>query len=563
MFNKLNNIYYSPKFLGPIFETELLFASRRKRTFFIMSLYILLICLPLILFILEFQSNSMSASYVINLSSSSQVIVSGALVFMNFVLPLLTILILSNSIAKDIQKRRISEILSTPITSSQYVLGKLFSRLFQIFILMLIMLPVFTILRTFGGISWSVLWQGLLLNAMNVLFAGSLTLLISSYSQKFFSTVIRVVLLRYIIKSIIFSIGMLFLFVYNQNLIFNQNFRSSSPMLMIIFSSSSIFPFFCVIFGGLWILADAALTIIISGLLLLWTKSRVRKLSSNLTANSNRINRKTKSTRQESITTKIKGSPIIWLECKRNLFFRGKVSTILTYALLYLFCILVLVFLFTKDTYNDPEAYMYIYGIAFFFASFITISTAASSITIEKESGTWISVLLTPYSEKQIFIDKIFAIAKKVLPVWIPFLVFVFVSVYFTSISWLIVPFALLSIFQALLFLISTGLIFSMHLKSSSTATILSASLVAVAWILMLFIGIQSDILPNLFMYATPIAQPILIAISLEHGINTHTALNFIPWTLLALIVNTLIAYLAINTGFNNCRKNYFEEISQ
>ena len=80
-----------------------------------------------------------------------------------------------NAVSGEITAGTLGVLMTTPIPPFQIVLGKLLSRLLQIFLLLAITLPLLAAVRVFGGVPWDSVVYSLLLIAAASLLAGSIS----------------------------------------------------------------------------------------------------------------------------------------------------------------------------------------------------------------------------------------------------------------------------------------------------------------------------------------------------------------------------------------------------
>jgi ABC-2 type transport system permease protein len=88
----------------------------------------------------------------------------------------LAVILMSTAISDEIYHSTLGVLMTTPINSFQIVIGKLFSNLLQIVILIGISLPLLSLVRVFGGVPWSFVWSSLCVTLTAIVFAGSLSL---------------------------------------------------------------------------------------------------------------------------------------------------------------------------------------------------------------------------------------------------------------------------------------------------------------------------------------------------------------------------------------------------
>ena len=141
---------------GPVFDKELRVSSRQRRNYFLRFAYIfiLMIILMLIWGRVSYYRGS-SVLQVSRLAQAGRNIVIYIVWFQFCAVQLIAVVMLSNSISDEIYHKTLGVLITTPITSTQIVIGKLLSKLLQIILLLAISLPLLAIIRIFGGVPWN------------------------------------------------------------------------------------------------------------------------------------------------------------------------------------------------------------------------------------------------------------------------------------------------------------------------------------------------------------------------------------------------------------------------
>ena len=114
---------------GPIFDKELRVASRRKRYYWLRAAFIILLLILIYsAWSIETRLGSGSAAYVSSRMSTISRGVVNVVVWLEFItLPLLAALMMSNAVSREINRRTLDVLLTTPITALQIAMGKLLS----------------------------------------------------------------------------------------------------------------------------------------------------------------------------------------------------------------------------------------------------------------------------------------------------------------------------------------------------------------------------------------------------------------------------------------------------
>jgi ABC-type transport system involved in multi-copper enzyme maturation permease subunit len=168
---------------GPIFDKELRVASRRVRWYVLRVGYAAALTF---LIMVTWSATVRSGPAVVLASRMPEVAktVTTAVTWLQFLAAQgLAVILLSSAIGEEIRKGTLSALLTTPITSFQIVVGKLLSRMLQVLVLLAMSLPVLAILRLFGGVPWEYLLAGGCVTLTTTLFAGALSLWLSTYCR--------------------------------------------------------------------------------------------------------------------------------------------------------------------------------------------------------------------------------------------------------------------------------------------------------------------------------------------------------------------------------------------
>jgi ABC-2 type transport system permease protein len=201
-FSKLVN----PAWLtGPIFDKELRVSSRRRRNYIVRFAYLLLLTVfVVIVWLATVELQPQGAAYQTSRMSVAGMAIVGTIILFQFLaLQLIAVIMLSTAISDEIYNRTLGVLMTTPVTSFQIVMGKLFSRLLQLILLLAISLPLLAVVRVFGGVPWRYLVSSLCITLTAVIFAGSLSLYFSIGNPRAYVVILKTV----------FTLGLLFHFI--------------------------------------------------------------------------------------------------------------------------------------------------------------------------------------------------------------------------------------------------------------------------------------------------------------------------------------------------------------
>ncbi|KKK77178.1 hypothetical protein LCGC14_2856220, partial [marine sediment metagenome] len=173
---------------GPIFGKELRTSSRRRRTYVLRSVYlILLTAFVVLVWLAEVQRGlhrGSLASRVAYMPEAGKIIIMCIVWFQFCAMQLVAVVMLSTAISDEIHGRTLGVLMTTPINSFQVVMGKLLSKLWQLIILVGISLPLLAVVRVFGGVPWEFLVAGVCTTLTAMLFAAAVAMFFSVYCRR-------------------------------------------------------------------------------------------------------------------------------------------------------------------------------------------------------------------------------------------------------------------------------------------------------------------------------------------------------------------------------------------
>ena len=316
-------------------------------------------------------------------------------------------------------------------------MGKLFSRLWQLVLLIAISLPLLAMLRVFGGIPWNYLVETLCITACTVLFIGAVTL--------FFSILFRrayvVIIFSVITLGIIFALIPLMLFLLDDpmDLISGRTVEKIiihiSPHVMLAVITERMFSTFGTRFALYWFVPCILMTGA-SGLVLWAACARVRKTAlKHMTPKISRKQYKMPSRQSKtywlyrpfflhSMVRRTIGTGMVWKEFLHPVLGRFRKLVFISFILMIAaFVISVFWVIAFGDIFLFTMVMVFSVVGLLSLAVLFTIIIPATYITSEKESGTWLILLTTCYSDLQILGGKIIGIFRRILFVWLPFLI--------------------------------------------------------------------------------------------------------------------------------------------
>jgi ABC-type transport system involved in multi-copper enzyme maturation permease subunit len=528
---------------GPIFDKELRVSSRRRRNYILRFTYLALLTIFLVLVWLEEVKYRGSAAYRISrMARAGQTITVFIIWFQFCITQLIAIIILSTSISDEIYNRTLGLLMTTPINSFQIVMGKLFSKLLQLILLLAVSLPLLAIVRVFGGVPWDYVITSLCITLTAIIFVGSLSLFFSIFSRRAYVVIIETVLtLGAFFALLPFLVAMFWHTLQlrqaiSENTLFTVLFHPNPYGIMAFTTEMMVNPR-----GGggmptlIWPL-HCVIMLAASALVLAFSVKKVRKVALRQaigqfdTFRQRRRLRK-KSSLEATVLEKsvgrirrINGLPAIWKELRTPMF-RGRKLTLFIVISLGLVVLSITYFLCAQNNMLDSEEAHMIYTTVFLSLGILfTIVIPPTCITSEKESRSWPLLLATTLSDWHILFGKFIGAVRRCLSIW----VFLFGHIIFFSYTGWIHPIAILQIAiltaWIIVFFSCTGLYFSSRFKHTTTAVVMNFGLAAVIWglipllmVLIMEITRMGDDLVENYCNAIPFVQALVVMDATAH----------------------------------------------
>ena len=496
---------FNPVWLtGPLLDKELRVSSRRRRNYFLRFAYVILLTIFVaIVWISVVKFQGTAAYQKSRMALAGKTIITTIVMFQFIATQLIAIIMLSTSISDEIYHRTLGVLMTTPITSFQIVIGKLFSKLLQLILLLAISLPLLAIVRIFGGVPWDYVLSSLCITLTAVIFAGSLSLYFSIGNRRAYVVIIKTV----------FTFGVLFAFfptVFGALFALLRSPGVVSPILMVLFAH--INPFGAMSFNTAMMMSPTMpagmpsfywplhCVLMLGGSALLITRSvkivrkvALRQAVGQLDLTSKRKYRKQKTALSKApgeqelagLIRRVKGSPVLWKELRapiiqgaegRNSII-GLAVTIAALLLTYATC--------AKEKCLDMDFTHIAYTLMFMLIGMIfNMVLSATSITSEKESRAWPILLATSMNDWQILWGKAVGVFRRCLPIWFLLAghILLFVSVRYIH------PIAIVHMFMLIaglvVFLTCVGIYFSILFKRTTSAVVANFALAVVLWII-------------------------------------------------------------------------------
>ncbi|MEN6309523.1 MAG: ABC transporter permease subunit, partial [Anaerohalosphaeraceae bacterium] len=557
-------------------------SSRRKRTYVLRSLYLLLLLLFVVLLWIEQVDRTSYANpiYQVSRMSEAGLIISTLIVWFQFVAAQIILGIsLSTAISDEIYSRTLGVLMTTPITSVQIVLGKLFSKFLIVLQLVLISIPMLGIVRIFGGIPWMYILSSLYLTITTTLMIGSIGLLWSIFCRRAYVSIIAVVLTVVAVfgLSALFFIIMIDIFDLHKTLgepfLFNF-FYVTNPYATYIFNSIHYLEPGGIgkmthhwILNGIVMLALSVFLLCIASIFV--RRAALSQIAGDRAAESGAKRRRNRPPREIPIRT-VSSNPVLWKECSAPLLGRRKkwmFGVIIAGLALVLLSYILLACMSFKPL-RQEETHLFYICVFMGLGMLFTLIIPATAISSEKESNSWIILLASPLTERQIVWSKCIGSIRRCLPAWL----FLFLHLLLFVSKGTIHPVSLLQVSMLcigiIVFLTGTGIYFSYRFRHTTTAVIWNISFAAVLWLLIPFVSVVffnimrwrgAEELAEIYMDANPFVQGVAVISAAIHSggesepldynwINSSNLSNV--WTANVWMFVVMLAYIVVGWAF-------------
>ena len=519
---------------GPIFDKELRVSSRRRRNYVLRFAYLVLLMIFIVIaWVSAVESFGSASVQTAKMSDAGMAVITTILMFQFIVMQLLAIVMLSTSISDEVYNRTLGVLMTTPINSFQIVMGKLFSKLLQLILLLAISLPLLAIVRVFGGVPWHFVISSLCITLTAVIFAGSLSLFFSVRGKRAYAVILKTA----------FTLGTLYLFL---------------PVMVgfLVFRAVKQYAFFTglihvnpfvAIWGGIaemiepgstagefwffWPL-HCAVMLLASAVLLAWSMKVVRTVAlaqavgqSEVSRRGRRRRRKEKAAASNAVRPetagrirRIKGAPIVWKELRTPMIQGGSSKGFFGF-MAAVFAMLVTYLVFVKEDLLDEDFTHMTYVLIFVVLGLITnMVLSATSITTEKESRSWPILLATPLGDWQILMGKLVGVFRRCLPIWLLLAAHVIFFVLLGFIHVVTVFHLAIIVSWIVVFLSCTGIYFSARFKRTTAAVVANLALALTIWaVTPVVLGFMMEIFDHYetferYMSVNPVVQALVVA---------------------------------------------------
>ena len=480
---------------GPIFDKELRVASRQRRTYVLRFVYVALLSLAFVTQVLNtyfVQSALGGSSSVARVSQMGQMAMNAVLVviWVQFLAgQLLAIVLLSGAIGDEVRKHSLDVLLVSPISSVQVVLGKLFSRLLQLVLLLAVGLPMLAVIRAFGGVPWESLVAATCITLTAVVFTGSLSLFLSA-AHRNSQSVTAGAILWCLIAWVGIPVVLSFLHwkghvgasvvetvscLSNPFLILGRETRMMMTPGARLATPLTSWPMHCAVMLG------------VSVVILLLAMYKVRRAAQGAVGGNGEVRggQQVASSRWNRFCGKairrVRGSPIVWRELVRPVFSRGWRGAVQMILLALVICggVAALIYVFVNER-SQFNTLCFVAAVLFeILFAFAVASSAASAIAREKEARALAVLLTIPCDDKIILRGKVIGILRRGLPLLALAIAFGLLAMLSTPDSpgpntLMVIARFEIGLAGSVIFLMGLGLCLSAYLKTTTAAQALT-----------------------------------------------------------------------------------------
>lgn len=555
------DLFNPVRLMGPIFDKELRVSSRRRRNYFLRFVYVVLLTIFVATAwaaVVKFEGTSLFQKS--RMAVAGKTIITTIVTFQFIATQCIAIIMLSNSISDEIYHRTLGVLMTTPISSFQIVMGKLFSKLLQIILLLAISLPLLAVVRIFGGVPLEYVLSSLCITLTAVIFAGSLSLNFSIGNRRSYVVIIKtavticiffifipILLTALLAPRWIGSIGFLSPVssfpIWGPILLHLNPFTAMSVNTAMMVSPTTVgglffyWPVHCVLMltasaflitRAVKVVRKVALRQAVGAVELI-PKHRLRKSRTSLLTN--RISDNT------GIIREIKGSPVLWKERRAPLIQGGEGRNSIIGLVITIIVLLITYGICAVQGVLDEDFTHVSYTLMFIIiGSIFTIVPSATCITSEKESSAWPILMVTSLSEWQIIIGKALGVFYRCLPVWLLLAGHIIIFILVGYIHPIAIVHLTILIMGLTAFLIGLGLYCSSRFKRTTSAVVADFIFNGVFWaVIPIVLELEQAIFHrvdifNFFTSANPLIQASVIMSGAGGRANARSALSSLEY---------------------------------
>jgi ABC-type transport system involved in multi-copper enzyme maturation permease subunit len=492
---------------GPIFDKELRVSSRRRRNYVLRASYLLL--LTTFVGLAWWGGVVAQAGPAVyrqtQMPELGRSVVATVVIFQFVALQIVAAMMLSTSVSEEVDRRTLGVLMATPVRNTQIVLGKLFSKLLQLALLVAACLPLLLLVRIFGGVPWGFLLRGLSITATAVLFVGCLSMFFSTVFRQGYVAALVTLGVLVAIPTLYGLLAMLVAaFDRHASLIGSRRMSEILGVTMTCLNPSvAIGMEVARLFspGGLpvpwwtW-LVHCGVMLGLSAGLLAWSARRVRvvgvamatgalgrRRSRRRGSSARASSRRGQLPRIRSAVRRVRGSPLIWRELRTRLSRRRWMALAGLITVSTIVVLLDLVAAAVDGLGGAIEVVAVILTVALTMLGLVAaVVPAAVSIAGERAARTFAILLATPVTDGHVVVAKLLGAVRRSAPAWVPLGVHLLALTVFRWAHVVALMHVAIVIGGVTVFLAGAGLLLSACLRRTSAAVLLSVGLVLALW---------------------------------------------------------------------------------
>lgn len=545
---------------GPIFDKELRVSSRRRRNYSLRFFYVLVLTIFVAVVWLSYMDIRGNATVQQALmAEAGKRIITRIVAFQFVAMQLLAVIMLSNAISDEVYHRTLGLLMTTPINGLQIVMGKVLSRMLQLVVLLAITLPILAIVRVLGGVSWNYLLSSLCITLTATVFAGSLSLLMSIENRRTYAVIMRTL---FVLVSFYFVLPLMLGAMWGRGFsvmpIVQSLHRSMLTIILVhvnpvaglsIATLEMLAPGWQAMPYS-WPLQCVAM-LFLSALVLMWAMVIVRKVA--LRQATGQLDawfqpRRWRPRARRSATAvvegcpqgtikRVQGPPVVWRELRapfiagvdnRNSYI-GLVITLVALLFTYISSA-------RAGVLDESFAHGAYVALFLFLGTVVNAVFAATRITSEKESQSWLLLLATPLSDGEILFGKAVSAVRRCLPIWCLLAGHVLVFVVIGYIHPVAVIHLFLLVAWVSCFVTTVGLYFSTRFARTTSAMVTTFGVILGLWVvcpilagLLATVSPQSK-LPGLYLWTHPAVQAQVIMAGAGGQENARNSLRMLEY---------------------------------
>lgn len=504
---------------GPVFDRELRATSRHAASFWVRSLYTLALAVlaSLVYFAITVDirfGDAGNASALQQLQMFAPTLGAFFVWFQFVIMCFVASTLTAGAVCDERRKGSLASLLATPLTPGQIVLGKLSGRLMQLVILVCAGVPLLLASRLFGGISSGFVVSAMALTLSTAILHASISIAASARARS--STTAAG---SGFITGVVWCFAPMFL-----TLLLAIGYNGPRTFFLLKLS-----PYFCLGMetadslgagnapfyrAGTWLYA-VAYNSVGTGLFLLIAVSRLRTIASGGETDPPPGNAKKRdrrgsagaradlspidASRRAPDSLAVWENPLNWRELRQRVFIRRWHAWAAGGAV-----VLLLAFVYSETGINEGDVLIPTSAILLALFYFQAALIAANSIAGERESRSLEVLLTTPLTARSIVRAKWLGALRRVSPLAILYFgIVIGFGIVPGTFHWMLVPLLAMITLPPVIFLVATGVWFSVLARRSTVAATLNLALGLAIWVvipLVLFVfgAILSEIVPEL-----------------------------------------------------------------